>query len=298
MTFMIKIYVSSEGKRVNAESKPRSSLANHTKLSQRLEVCLLVLFSALTSIMFQNSYLKSLHPTWGIFCFRRSHTLSGSARKALSCLHGGLFEVKTPWRELFVITRCWIDVSFQNDLFTWPPAVRFSDGLSGSARNTSNVFECRNKGNATTTINKYGHSFRHLSCYVRLHFLNSPLLHNKYSGIFYSVFVKNERELWVILSWLWRFPSSVCFCEVRLLSVLVPWNANPFKLCISKIWRADILQSCGKYSVFSYCGFGQTIFPLWLEHKKSHCACMWISWFVFVNVLCWCHNNYVYIQYL
>ncbi len=110
----------------------------------------------------------------GIFCFRRSHTLSGSARKALSCLHGGLFEVKTPWRELFVITQCWIDVSFQNDLFTWPPAVRFSDGLSGSARNTSNVFECRNKGNATTTINKYGHSFRHLSCYVRLHFLNSP----------------------------------------------------------------------------------------------------------------------------
>ncbi len=139
--FMIKIYVSSELKRANTESKPRSSLANHTKLSQRLEICLLALFSALTSIMFQNSYLKSLHPTWGIFCFRRSHTLSGSARKALSCLHGGLFEVKTPWRELFVITRCWIDVSFQNDLFTWPPAVRFSDGLSGSTRNTSNVFE-------------------------------------------------------------------------------------------------------------------------------------------------------------
>lgn len=186
MTFMIKIYVSSEGKRANTESKPRSSLANHTKLSQRLEVCLLALFSALTSTMFQNR---------GIFCFHRSHTLSGSARKALSCLHGGLFEVKTPWRELFVITRCWIDVSFQNDLFTWPPAVRFSDGLSGSARKTSNVFEWGNKGNATTTINKYGHSFRHLSCYVRLHFLNSPPLHNKYSGIFYSVFVKNEREL-------------------------------------------------------------------------------------------------------
>lgn len=177
MNFMIKIYVSSEGKRANTESKPRSSLANHTKLRQRLEVCLLVLFSALTSIMFQNSYLKSLHPTWGIFCFRRSYTLSGSARKALSCLHCGLFEVKTPRRELFVITQCWIDVSFQNDLFTWPPAVGFGNGLSGSARNTSNVFEC-GKGNTSTTINKHGHSFIQLSCYVRLHFLNSPPLHN------------------------------------------------------------------------------------------------------------------------
>lgn len=34
------------------------------------------------------------------------------------------------------------------------------------------AFECGN-GYASTTINKHGLTFRHLSCYVRLHYLNS-----------------------------------------------------------------------------------------------------------------------------
>lgn len=129
-----------------------------------------------------------------------------------------------------------IDVPFGNDLFTRP----LPDGLSGFAGSKSSVFKCR-KGWTTTTINKQRHGFRHLSCYVSLHFLN---FYKKYPEIFYSVFVRNEHELQVILSWLWRFPSSVCFCEVRLLNLPIPWNANPVKLCISKMWGKDILWIC------------------------------------------------------
>lgn len=130
--FRIKIYVTTEGRRTNTESKTKVKPCQSHQVKPEVRGLFAVFFFFFQCIDIhnvQNSCFKSLHPAWGIFCFRRSHTLSGFARKALSCLHGGLFEVKTPWRELFVITQCWIDVSFQNDLFTWPPEVRFTDGF-------------------------------------------------------------------------------------------------------------------------------------------------------------------------
>lgn len=216
--------------------------------------------------------MHSLHTTWGIFGF------------PLAMCSLSLYIVYVIL-SFFHSERCvcynleFIDVSFRTDVFTWP----LPYGLSGFTGSKSSVFKCRN-GWTTTTINKQRRGFRHLSRHVRFHFLN---FHKKYPEIFHSVFVRNEHELQVILSWLWRFPSSVCFCEVRLPSVPIPWNANPVKLCISKMWRKDISRICATYSVSSYRGFGIIFFSVstTLAQTKSivlRACLLWSVWFAFL----------------